>query len=292
MPMTNQYKTVISISGGKTSAYLAANYHSDELVFSLVRTSDKHCMFKDKQIAKIVEDKISTDFIGTLEDDTIIYTILDLEQYLGKKIHWVTGITFDELVLGKFGGRLPSILRRYCTVELKIRPIFHWWHSHFNRKPIFMGLGYRANEGNRVKKVYSQLDENGFQTFKASFNKHKNGRHKGLNKWEYIKWRKPIFPLFMDGIEKFDIEKYWKNKPVRFAKYNNCVGCFHRKASLLKYMSEIAPKKFDWFVSMEKIGKGNWKEFVSYNKIKSMSFTMNLFESNLEDECGSGFCGY
>ena len=87
---------------GKRSSYIAANYPADFNVFALVRTSDPECIFPEK-IRQIVSDKIGTEFIGTLEDDMIIYTILDLEQYIGQKIEWVTGKTFDEIVLRKNG---------------------------------------------------------------------------------------------------------------------------------------------------------------------------------------------
>jgi hypothetical protein len=88
-------KTVNSLSGGKTSAYISANYPADYNVFALVRTDDKKCMFPDAKIRQMVSDKIGTEFIGTLEDDVIIYTMLDLEQFIGKKIYWVTVKTFD-----------------------------------------------------------------------------------------------------------------------------------------------------------------------------------------------------
>ena len=39
--------TVNSLSGGKTSSYIAANYKADYNVFSLVRTLDKNCLFPD-----------------------------------------------------------------------------------------------------------------------------------------------------------------------------------------------------------------------------------------------------
>ena len=91
-------KTVNSISGGKTSAYIAAHYPADYDVFSLVRTDDKNCMFPDSKIRQEVSDKLGTEFIGTLEDDMIIYTMLDLEQYIGRKITWVTGKTFDKAI--------------------------------------------------------------------------------------------------------------------------------------------------------------------------------------------------
>ena len=43
-------KTVNSISGGKTSAYIAANYPADYNVFALVRTDDKSCMYPDAKV--------------------------------------------------------------------------------------------------------------------------------------------------------------------------------------------------------------------------------------------------
>jgi len=70
-------KTVNSISGGKTSAYIAANYKADYNVFSLVRTDDKNCNYTDAKVRQLVSDKLGTEFIGTLEDDVIINTILD-----------------------------------------------------------------------------------------------------------------------------------------------------------------------------------------------------------------------
>ena len=50
-------KTVTSISGGKSSAYIAANYPADYLVFSLVRSSNESLRFKDKYVKQMVEDK-------------------------------------------------------------------------------------------------------------------------------------------------------------------------------------------------------------------------------------------
>ena len=68
-------KTVNSISGGKTSAYLAANYPAEYNVFALVRTNDKKCIYPDAKVRQMVSDKIGKEFIGTLEDDFIINTI-------------------------------------------------------------------------------------------------------------------------------------------------------------------------------------------------------------------------
>ena len=47
-------KTINSLSGGKTSSYIAANYPADYNVFALVRTEDLSSKFKDDKIRQLV----------------------------------------------------------------------------------------------------------------------------------------------------------------------------------------------------------------------------------------------
>jgi len=129
---TSKLKTVNSLSGGKTSSYIAANYPADYNVFSLVRTDDKNCIFPDKKIRQEVSDRLGTEFIGTLEEDMIIYTMLDLEQFIGSKIDWVTGKTFDEITVRNGKRYLPNVTQRFCTTEMKLQPIFDWWRKEIN----------------------------------------------------------------------------------------------------------------------------------------------------------------
>jgi len=109
-------KTVNSLSGGKTSSYIAANYPADYDVFSLVRIEDENCRFKDEKIRKEVEDRIEAPFIATAEDDTIIYTMLDMEQFIGRPITWLTGPTFEESIK-KHGGYLPNKMQWFADQE-------------------------------------------------------------------------------------------------------------------------------------------------------------------------------
>ena len=46
----NNMKTINSLSGGKTSSYIAANYPADYNVFALVRIEDNKCKFPDAKI--------------------------------------------------------------------------------------------------------------------------------------------------------------------------------------------------------------------------------------------------
>ena len=156
---------VNSLSGGKTSSYIAANYPAKYNVFSLIRTSDKKCLFPDKKIRQMVSDKIGIDFIGTLEMDKIIYTMFDLEQFIGNNISWVTGKTFDEIIIRGKKKYLPNVTQRFCTTDMKLKPLFDWWINNFN-KPIEMRIGYRANEGRRAKKMIDKLNNKGLLEFK------------------------------------------------------------------------------------------------------------------------------
>lgn len=289
----SRLQTITSVSGGKTSAYLAANYTCDDLVFSLVRIEDKNCLFPDKKIRQLVEDRIQAPFIGTAEDDTIIYTLLDLEQFLGRNINWVTGITFDKVISEK-GGLLPNKHRRYCTTWLKIDPIFKYWQANYS-EPVIMNLGYRANEMNRAKKLIEKKNEFGFCEYNTVVGIHETGRFKGKQKWESIAYQVPNFPLIQDGIYRDQIHEYWKDKPVRFAERNNCVGCFHRNPVLLRHEFDKHPHKMQWFANMEakkmqqKGNKTTWREDASYTQIANMKPQLSLMDS-MFSECDSGFC--
>ena len=289
----SRLQTITSVSGGKTSAYLAANYPCDNLVFSLVRIEDKACLFPDKKIRQLVEDRLQAPFIATAEDDTIIYTLLDLEQYLGRPIQWVTGITFDQVIEQK-GDVLPSKYRRFCTTWLKIDPIFKYWQANYE-EPVMMNIGYRANEMHRAKKIIAKKNKASFCEYKTVVGIHKEGRFKGKQQWASIPYYTPNFPLIHDGIYNDQIHNYWNDKPVRFAQRNNCVGCFHRNPILLRHEFDKHPHKMNWFASKEqqkmqqKGAKATWRDDLSYTMISKMKPQLRLTDS-MFSECDSGFC--
>ena len=281
-------KTVNSLSGGKTSSYIAANYPADYNVFALVRIEDEKCKFPDKKIRQEVEDRIQAPFIATAEDDMIIYTMLDLEQYIGQKIDWVTGKTFDEVV-NSGGGTLPNVTRRFCTTEMKLNPIFEWWRKEIE-KPVEMRLGFRANETRRAKRNTEKTNDNGLLEMKAII-----GKRGTRNAWGMIEWQKPVYPLIKDAIYKDDVESFWKDKPVRFARINNCVGCFHQSLILTRKRFEWHPNKMEWFSSKEgvKHKEDCWRngiDKIKYSEIKKWNLQQELFDDDF-NECDSGYCG-
>jgi len=276
-------KTMNSLSGGKTSSYLAAHHSADVDIFSLVRVEDVKCKFKDKKTRLLVEDKLQKPFIGTAEMDDIIYTMLDLEQFIGREITWTTGETFEQ-VIKNHGGYLPNKMARYCTTDLKTMPILHWIYDNL-KEPVIMRFGYRANETGRAERMIEKT-VNGFTRVKATFEKHKDGR----NKWKEVDYCKPEFPLIDGNIYKDTIEEFWKDKDVRFAYMNNCVGCHWRSPLLLRKMFDKEARKMQWFTDIENGSKGTFRSDVAYEKIKQWNPQIEMFDDDF-NECDSGSCG-
>ena len=287
-------KTMNSLSGGKTSSYVAVKYPADYNVFALVTTRDNDCKFPDKKLRQKVSDKIGKEFIGTLEEDMIIYTMFDLEQYIGKEISWVAGKTFDETVArGKNGKiQLPTPMMRFCTVEMKIEPIFNFWKKNI-KEVVETRIGFRANETRRANIMMERCKPtNGIMTFKTIIGKSKNGKR---NKWADIPYQVPRFPLIENNVYKDTVEKFWSDKNVRFAYMNNCVGCMHRNPLLLRKMFDKEPVKMNWFVKTEKKAiksykHNQWKADMTYDKIGKSFNQYELFDEDF-NECDSGYCG-
>jgi len=278
-------KTVNSLSGGKSSSYIAINYPADYNVFSLVRTNDKSCIYPDSKIRQIVSDKIGCDFVGTTEQDDIIKIMLQLSEKID--IDWITGETFEDVINYK-GGYLPNLMVRYCTTHLKMIPIFKWWKENIN-EVCDMRIGFRKGEERRQNNMLNKLNDNGNEEIKVVV-----GKVGTRNKWGMVEWRKPSFPLIDNGIDNRTIQEYWnKNNDIDFPKgyYNNCVGCFHRSPMFLNKMNQEHPNKIEWFSKMEEVNAPNtFRKDVTYKEIQQYNPQSELSFDDFA-ECDSGFCG-
>ena len=136
----------------------------------------------------------------------------------------------------------------------------------------------------------NKTNANGLIEMNAVIGKSKNGKR---NKWGLVEWQKPEFPLIKNEVFSDRIHEYWKDKPVRFAQHNNCVGCFHRNEVFLNklFHSEHA-NKMEWFAEQEigRKGKGTWKSGVTYERIKQSKLQLELSFDDFSG-CDSGYCG-
>jgi len=281
-------KTVNSISGGKTSAYLAKHFPADIELFSLVRIEDKNNLWmkgKDEKTRQLISDKLGFEFIGTAEMDEIIYTILDLEQFIGREIKWVTGPTFEQ-VIKNHNNYLPNMMARFCTTDMKIIPMFNYLKENTDL-PVEMRLGLRPNELNRKENIMKRADENGLEMFKCVIGRNSKDTQ---NKWGEVAYRYVKFPLIENNIQKDIIYNYWNDKPVRFAYRNNCVGCVNRQPLMISHMASKDLDKVKWFEKQELITGNRFISGISFKSILSFG-TQNTFFDDDFNECDSGYCG-
>ena len=71
-------KSVNSISGGKTSAYMATHYPADYELFALVLIEDLKCKPKDEALVKIVSDKIVKLLVVNTSNKLIFFIVFIL----------------------------------------------------------------------------------------------------------------------------------------------------------------------------------------------------------------------
>jgi hypothetical protein len=283
--------TVNSLSGGKTSSYMTAHFPADVNVFSLVRIEDKRNLWmkgKDELTRKIISDKIGAEFIGTAEMDEIVYTILDLEQYIGSEIKWITGPTF-ECIIREASNYLPNQTKRFCTVKMKIEPIFQFIKNNYTL-PVEMRIGYRyeANDIRRSENMLENANADGLEYYRTVIGKSKSGNR---NKWGGIPYRFVKFPLIQNAVTKDVIYNFWKDKPVRFAYRNNCVGCVNRQPLMISHMASKDRDKIEWFERQEILTGNRFLSDVSFSEILKFNQQGVLFEDDDFSDCDSGYCG-
>lgn len=262
-----------SLSGGKTSSYMAVHHIANANIFALVRIEAKYCKPKDESIVKYVSDKIGMEFIATAESDKTLYVMRDLEQLLGKEIIWTTGDTFEQVCFKRKA--LPNLMMRFCTTEMKMKPIFEYCYKEFGM--VKMNIGFRYDEKERANSQNTK--------FKTIVGQSANGR----NKWAEIEWRELDYPLIRAKRTHYEIAQWAKSTSLVFPPDSNCVGCFWKDAQQLRKNFDDEPLKMRWFAEMEVKLKRKWKKEMSYEKIKNIGLQQDFFFGT-GSGCQAGFC--
>lgn len=257
-------KTVTSVSGGKTSNFMALHYPTDFYIFALVCIDDPACAPKDPGLLRAVQDKIPG-FIASAETDDTVKNMLELEQLLGQRIDWVTGPSYDVVNQGTEGW-LPSYKRRYCTTKMKIHPIFeHVFNNIFEHMDdrVIMHIGFRPEELRRKTNLLKNNEAPFTYPYMCNLWGHFRQKHYKFH------WRDLRFPLIEDGITEIDIRNFWIDLGWTYPAESNCVGCFHKKPFQLKEQWISEPERMAWFANQEKIGKGTFRQEGTYEDFKT-----------------------
>jgi hypothetical protein len=273
----SKIKTVNSLSGGKTSSYMAIHYPADHNVFSVVCIEDKKCTPKDSALVKYVSDKLDSDFIATVESDKTLIVMMELEQKLGKSIDWVSGKTFEQVI--KHRKFLPNMMMRFCTSDMKLDPIFNFCRNNV-ADVVNMNIGFRFDEKERGERNKDNTH------YKTIIGKTKNGKQ---NKWGNIYWRELNFPLIDDHITNYEVIKWSKSSGLVFPEDSNCVGCFWKPVQQLRKNWEDEPLKMQWFSDQEQKMNKKFKKEMSYKEIKKVGLQQSFFFGT-GSGCQAGFC--
>ncbi len=266
-------KIINSLSGGKTSSYMACHYPADYNVFALITIDDFNCKPKDQALINYIESKINKEFIATAEDDKTLYAVMNLEQKIGTNIIWLNDLSFDKLIAKR--KRLPNKIWRFCTIDMKLIPIYNWWKENIKEK-IIMQVGYRYDEMERSYRFSNKM--------KDIIGKSKTGNS---NKWGEIEWREGKFPLIEDRILHHKIIDWANNSGIIFPNDSNCVGCFWKPKQQLRKNWDDNEQKMQWFSNQE-INK-KWKLETTYEKIKQYPLQSD-FDFGTGSGCQAGFC--
>lgn len=228
--------TCISFSGGRTSAYmlkqfLDANETQENMVVCFANTGKE-----DEATLRFV-DRCSQQWnvpIAWIEHhaekgkprETERVRVVDFATASRK------GEPFKKLILKK--EYLPNPVTRFCTVELKIRPMHHYLKS-LGWDEYDMATGIRADEQRRVAKIRARGSSS--ESKSASM----------------------ILPLADAGVSVQDVSEFWEHQgfdlelPNMNGKtmHGNCDLCFLKGANQIVSLIAEKPTRAIWWAEME-----------------------------------------
>jgi len=279
-------KTVNSLSGGKTSSYIAVHYPADIEVFALC-CIDCHNAGRDidKQMKQRVNDKLQKycshypEFVATSEDPKILRVMFDLEQKIGREIIWLRGLGWEDMIRTKKA--IPNRAKRFCTTILKMQPIFEFLYK-YHELPVKMRIGYRYDElerSNRLNEYFKYANRAEWQEKSCRW----------INRWEEIHWRIGEFPLIDDKITHYHIKKYWENDMIYFPEDSNCLNCFWKPKEQLRKNFDTSEPIMYWSAIAEYMQGNTFKDDMNLYQISKLPIQLDFFFGT-GSGCQAGFC--
>jgi 3'-phosphoadenosine 5'-phosphosulfate sulfotransferase (PAPS reductase)/FAD synthetase len=246
----------VSFSGGRSSAMMAKimldNYDRDSLLFTFANTGKE--MPETLDFVQECNERWNLDMVW------IEYDIEDKFKVVTYETASRQGEPFAALIEKK--GYPPNRVARFCTADLKVRPMKAYIMS-LGCEYWDCAIGIRADEPRRYHKL------------KAA---------QGKDRWDYI------FPLYDLRIDHAAVKAFWASQGFDLAipsEHGNCDFCFLKGMKKKIAQAHQMPHLLDWWIRQElKVGARFHKDF-DYATIKSLALNPTLFD---EPEIGC-FCG-
>jgi len=234
-PFLIEGPAVISFSGGRTSAYMLRR------VLDVGLQPDVHVLFADT---------------GRERDETYRF-VREIEERWSVPIHWLhrPGY-FTQLITDR--RCLPNPTMRFCTQELKLRPMRDFMlakgYEHWDN-----AVGIRADEPKRVARMREQNEERS-------------------ERWTVQ------MPLAEAGTTEADVMAFWKQQPFDLALKpyeGNCTICFLKHVNKRERLAKDRPDLLAWWVEQEqRTGQFFRRDEPEYEVLPRIG---NLFDSLSDD---------
>ncbi len=219
--------TVISVSGGRTSAYL---------LYQVLQAND----------GKLPEDSLAVFANTGKEAEQTLEFVKNCADKWNVEIHWLefrptkrkfeivdfntasrNGEPFEAMI--DHYGKLPNTTMRMCTGQLKIEPIDRFVKERW--KP----LGHKYDDNCNWMGI--RADE---MRRSAKFDKRR-------------------VPLVVAGVTKHDVGKFWANYDFDLelpnvngtTNHSNCDLCFLKNEGVLMSLIRENPEKANWWIAQE-----------------------------------------
>lgn len=255
---------VISFSGGRTSAYMLhrimLNGQRDDVHVLFANTGRERPETLDfvERVAKHegvhvewLEYRAPTEFHGPWD-------------VVSHRSASRAGEPFDALIAHR--RRLPNPTMRFCTQELKIRPMREWMKS-LGYEHWTMVVGIRADEPRRV------------------------ARMEGLNDQAKERWT-TVMPLARAGVTLADVDEHWRRQSFDLGLRpweGNCDMCFLKSVGKRVRIARDRPDLVGWWDEHEqRNGQPFRRDTPSYAAIAMKARLPMLFDAT---DLGDCFCG-
>ncbi len=259
--------SVISFSGGRTSAYMLYR-----ILQSNKNTLPENSVCVFANTGKEMEQTL--EFVRDCSEHwkVKIYWVEYSSDNLGyKKVNFKSasrnGEPFEALI--KKRKYIPNKIMRNCTIELKIRPIHKlvkkelWQGKGLSHNENMDLMGIRADEMRRAAKVDRER-----------------------------------VPLVNAGVTKHHVASFWKNNSFDLKLPNingetihgNCDLCFLKANGKIQSLIREKPERADWWIQQETFVKDQFDRFgMSYKRRKEAAINQTeMFEFDDSIPC---YCG-
>lgn len=250
---------VISFSGGLTSAYMLRR------ILDVGLQSDVHVIFANtgrerSETLDFVRDCASAwcvdvhwvEYGGRTADGHVVE-----REYVTASRH---GEPFSNIIQAR--SYLPNPVTRFCTTELKIRPMRNWMRAHGYDDGAWTNVvGLRADEPRRVARLRGKNNE---------------------GQWDVA------LPLADAGVTLVDVRAFWASQPFTLnlqPHEGNCDLCFLKGYAKLKNIVRDRPDLAEWWAQQEELAGKTFR--IDRPSYRAMLNQPDLFAAPTDDliEC-------